>query len=250
MSQNFKLYSQYYDLLYRDKDYAAETDYLISLLDKYHSKGNKIIELGSGTGKHANLLAEKGYQILGIEQSPEMVEIANQNKKEGVIFQVADITDFRSNTSFDIALSLFHVISYLTNNDNLIKTFKNVHQSLNIDGLFIFDVWHSAAVNFQIPEKRTKILRNQNIEVTRIANPVIYAELNVVEVNYDITVNELKDGTIHSFKEQHPMRHFSRPEIEILAYATGFEFVHTEAFLTKESPSIHTWGVSYILKKI
>lgn len=250
MGQNFKLYSQYYDLLYRDKDYVAETAYLIGLLDKYHSKGNKIIELGSGTGKHANLLAEKGYQILGIEQSAEMVKIANQNKKEGVSFQIADITDFRSNISFDIAISLFHVISYLTTNENLIKTFKNVHQNLNRDGLFIFDVWHSAAVHFQIPEKRTKILRNQNIEVTRNANPVIYPELNVVEVNYDITVNDLKDGTIQSFKEQHPMRHFSRPEIELLAYATGFELIHNEEFLSQNIPTVETWGVCYILKKL
>ncbi|MBT2562812.1 class I SAM-dependent methyltransferase [Pedobacter sp. ISL-68] len=250
MGQNFKLYSQYYDLLYKDKDYVAETDYLIGLLEKYHSKGNKIIELGSGTGKHANLLAEKGHQILGIEQSAEMVEIANQNKKEGVSFQIADITDFRSNISFDIAISLFHVISYLTNNGALIKTFKNVHHYLNKEGLFIFDVWHSAAVHSQIPEKRTKILRNQNIEVTRNAKPVIYSELNIVEVNYDITVKDLNNGSTHFFQEQHPMRHFSRPEIELLAYTTGFEVIHTEEFLSQATPSVETWGVCYILKKL
>jgi SAM-dependent methyltransferase len=196
------------------------------------------------------LLAEKGYQILGIERSAEMVNIANRYKKDGVNFQIADITDFKTDQSFDIALSLFHVISYLTSNDSLIKAFKNVHHCLNKEGLFVFDVWHSAAVHFQVPEQRTKILQNENIEVTRNANPTIYPESNVVEVNYDIAVKNLKDGSSSSFQEQHPMRHFSRPEIELLAYATGFEVIHTEEFLSQAPVSIETWGVCYILKKL
>jgi len=250
MSQNFNLYSQYYDLLYKDKDYLAETDYLVNLINKYGSSGKKIIELGSGTGKHANLLAGKGYYVLGIERSAEMVEIANQIKKDGINFQIADITNFKTELSFDIALSLFHVISYLINTDQLIKTFENVNSCLNKEGLFIFDVWHSTAVNFQRPEKRTKILKGENIEVTRNATPIIYPELNIVEVNYDISVKNLKNASHNFFQEQHPMRHFSKQEIELLAYATGFEIIHNEEFLSGAVPSQQTWGVCYILRKI
>lgn len=250
MSENFRLYSQYYDLLYKDKNYQAEVDYLDDLIKQYGSESKKIIELGSGTGKHANLLSARGYQILGLERSLEMVDIANRSKAINVDFKVADITDFEIDEFFDIALSLFHVISYLTNNQSLIDTFKNVHRHLNSGGLFIFDVWHSAAVHFQIPEKRTKILQDQNIEVTRNANPVIHHELNIVEVNYDITVKDLSDGSTHFFQEQHPMRHFSRPEIKLLAYATGFELIHSEEFLSKNTPTGETWCVCYILKKL
>lgn len=250
MSQNFKFYSQYYDLLYKDKDYEAEVDYLDSLIKKYGGQSKKIIELGSGTGKHANLLSEKGYQILGLERSPEMVDIANLKKAVHAEFTVADITNFEIGQSFDIALSLFHVISYLTDNQNLINTFKNVNRHLNKGGLFIFDVWHSTAVQFQVPEKRTKILKDENIEVTRYANPVIYPEQHIVEVNYTIEVEDLTSKKKTAFKETHPMRHFSRPEIELLAYATGFKLIHTEEFLSKVIPSEQTWGVCYILTKI
>jgi len=250
MSQNFKLYSQYYDLLYIDKDYEAEVDYLDGLIKQYGTQGKKIIELGSGTGKHANLLSEKGYQVLGLERSPEMVDIANLTKATHVEFKVADITDFEVGKSFDIALSLFHVISYLTNNQSLIDTFINVNRHLNEGGLFIFDVWYSTAVNFQIPEKRTKTLKNENIEVTRYANPVIYPEQHVVEVNYIIEVEDLTSKKKTTFKESHPMRHFSSQEIELLAYATGFKLMHTEEFLSKAIPSAQTWGVCYVLIKI
>jgi len=250
MSKNFNLYSQYYDLLYEDKDYGVETTYVDRLIKRYHPKSNYILELGSGTGKHANLLAQLGYQVHGLERSAEMVEIANQNKKQNVNFEHGDITDFSISLSFDISLSLFHVISYLTDNKSLTSTFKNVHKHLNEGGLFIFDVWHSAAVNFQVPEKRVKSLQNDTIGITRTANPIIYSELNVVEVNYDVAVKDLKDGSTQFFQEQHPMRHFSRPEIELLAYATGFEVIHNEEFLSQATPSVETWGVCYILKKL
>ncbi|RQO71506.1 SAM-dependent methyltransferase [Pedobacter sp. KBW01] len=249
MDANFKLYSKYYDLLYRDKDYLAETNYLVSLIEQYRPQSKSIIELGSGTGKHANLLSAKGYQIVGLERSAEMVEIANRSKAAHVDFKVANIADFEIGQSFDVALSLFHVISYLTNNQSLINTFNNVHRHLNTGGLFIFDVWHSAAVHFQVPEKRTKTLRDENILATRHADPVIYPELNIVEVNYDIVVEDLGNGQQTSISEQHPMRHFSQPELELLAYATGFEIIHTEEFLSKASPSQNTWGVCYILRK-
>jgi SAM-dependent methyltransferase len=247
--ENFKLYSQYYDLLYQDKDYLAETNYVDHLIKTYKPKSKSILELGAGTGKHAFLLAEKGYEIIGLERSAEMVAIANAKKNENIIFKVADITNFSLEGCFDVATSLFHVISYLTDNNSLVKTFKNVHKHLNEGGLFIFDVWHSAAVYHQIPEKRVKKLQNNTIKIVRKANPIIYPELNIVEVDYDITITNLRDHRVNQIHEKHPMRHFSKPEIEILAYATGFEVLHTEEFLTQKKPSTQTWGVSYILKK-
>lgn len=250
MNENFKLYSQYYDLLYQDKNYVQETNYVSRLIETYRPKSKTILELGAGTGKHAFLLADKGYAILGIERSEEMVAIANQKKNENVSFEVADITEFNLKQTFDVATSLFHVISYLTDNESLIQTFKNVHQHLNEDGIFIFDVWHSSAVHHQIPEKRTKILQSDTIEVIRKANPVIYSEKNIVEVNYEIAITNLSDKSTNTIAEKHPMRHFSRPEIELLAYGTGFKLLGTEEFLTGSVPSTNTWGVCYILKKI
>ncbi len=247
---NFETYSKYYDLLYFDKDYQAETNYVVELIKRYNNGSKSVLELGSGTGKHAFLLAERGYKILGIERSAEMVAIANEQKDENVNFVIADITEFKLKSSFDVATSLFHVVSYLTSNDDLIKTFKNVHQHLNKDGVFIFDVWHSPAVNHQIPEKRTKVLKNDSIEVVRRATPTIDVEKNVVEVNYDITVTTLADHSTEQIEERHPMRHFSTPEIKLLAFATGFEFLHAEEYLTKASPSEKTWGVCYVLKKM
>ena len=69
----FADYARYHDLLYRDKDYAAEAEYVAGLIRKFHPSAGSILELGSGTGIHASLLAEKGFTVHGIERSPEML---------------------------------------------------------------------------------------------------------------------------------------------------------------------------------
>ena len=115
----FHEYSQYYDLLYQDKDYQSETQFLNSLLKSYGVVQGKILELGCGTGKHAIFLASLGYEILGIDISHEMIELANKNKSElpsiiadRIVFQQGDACAIPfPDQSFDVVLAvecIFH----------------------------------------------------------------------------------------------------------------------------------------------
>src|SRR5450432_1981030 len=69
----FGAYSRYYDLLYRDKDYAAEASYVRSLIGQHCPAATSILDLGCGTGRHALLLAEHGYRVTGVDGSPDML---------------------------------------------------------------------------------------------------------------------------------------------------------------------------------
>ena len=244
----FADYSQYYDLLYADKNYEAEVGYVESLLKKHNILSGSILELGSGTGKHANLLSEKKYTVTGIERSQDMINRAQQN--EFCTFLCGDITSLRLSREFDAVISIFHVISYITSDDNLASLFKNTKSHLRIGGLFIFDVWYSPCVISNKPEVRVKRMSDHLIEITRIAEPNIVDNENLVEVDYTIFSRDKKTGSITSFKECHPMRHFSTPEISLLAKTYGFKLIASEEFLTGNSPSKDTWGVCYVLKKV
>lgn len=72
MADVFDAYSSYYDLLYRDKDYAAEADYVAQLLRTYGNAGD-LLEFGSGTGRHGRLLSQRGYRVTGVERSAAMI---------------------------------------------------------------------------------------------------------------------------------------------------------------------------------
>ncbi|MFM6580781.1 MAG: class I SAM-dependent DNA methyltransferase, partial [Dolichospermum sp.] len=72
----FGNYSRYYDLLYQDKDYLAEAKFIHDLIQTHAPSAKTILELGCGTGRHAELLANYGYQIHGVDRSLEMLNSA------------------------------------------------------------------------------------------------------------------------------------------------------------------------------
>ena len=238
-------YSTYYNLLYADKDYSAEAEYIDRLLKRYSPGAKSVLEYGSGTGGHGVLLKEKGYDILGIERSNAMAGIA---RSRGLACEVSDITTLQLNKTFDTVISLFHVISYINGNDQLLKLFSDTKERLKKDGVFIFDTWFTPAVLHQMPERREKKMENNEIEVFRTAVPEIDHFANVVHVNYHIKLKNKSTGAVSEFDEKHSMRHFSVPEIALLAGQTGFELIRSEEFLTGADPSEKTWGVTFILK--
>jgi len=245
-NKNFGLYSLYYDLFYKDKDYLGEADYVFKKLKRYLPFVQDVLELGIGTGNHAELLMKKGLNIVGIELSELM---ASQARKKGIHCYVKDCSEFSLGRKFDAVISLFHVISYINENEKLIKTFRNVNQHLNVGGIFLFDVWYSPAVYHLKPEIRIRRIQNDKLRITRLAEPKMLYNSNVVEVNYEIIIENKQDGSTTYFNEIHSMRHFSLPEISILASFCGFEIIETEGWMTNEIPSEKTWGVLFILRK-
>src|SRR4051812_39412924 len=122
MTEVFDAYAAYYDLLYRDKDYPGEARYVQSLLRRHGVGAGAIIELGCGTGKHAEQLARLGFSVHGLDLSPSMVAIARKRTPADLAsqlqFDVGDARSARLNRKFDAAISLFHVASYQTANED------------------------------------------------------------------------------------------------------------------------------------
>jgi SAM-dependent methyltransferase len=250
----FELYASYYDLLYKDKDYHGETEYIHQLIQRFAPHTQSILELGCGTGRHASLLTSKGYRIWGVDKSIEMLERANTNKfslasryASQLEFIRGDIGKIRLKRKFDSIIALFHVVSYQTSDEALHQTFANAKKHLAAEGIFIFDVWFGPAVLKSPPEIRIKRLEDANIEVTRIAEPDIDVDRHMVDVNYQIFINEKATGKIEQIKETHKMRYIFQNEIEKYGVKTGVKLVHCEEWLTGKEPGEDTWGVCFIL---
>src|SRR5260221_4533600 len=158
----FKSYSKYYNLFYAEKQYSSEVDYVDEVLKTYGSKTKSILEYGSGTGGHGLLLQKKGYSLVGIDQSSEMAEIATA---KGYACHVGNIVDLEIEEKFDACIALFHVISYINSNEDLIKLFKKTRNNLKENGIFVFDVWFTPAVLYQMPEVRVKRVADDEVSV-------------------------------------------------------------------------------------
>ena len=239
---NFDRYSQYYDLLYGDKDYKLESEYIYKHISSTKNP-KSILELGCGSGRHAEYFSKKDVEIFGIDMSNSMIKIAKNKKINNFIPILGDISNFSLNKKFDSIISLFHVISYLNDDESLLKCFKLAYDHLNIDGYFIFDFWYTPNIKFQIPEIRIKRKENRLISVVRIAEPEIIKENNLIKVNFDIYILDKITKRISNIKETHPMRHFEIDELKNIAKSVGFDFVLAEEFFTSNIPNRKSNGV-------
>jgi len=212
----FDNYAKYYNLLYKDKDYKNEVDYIDLLIKKYsknNKKGMRILDIGCGTGIHANYLAEMGFKVTGIDFSKEMISIANKGKVKNTDFFVYNATSFDLSVKFDVILSLFHVVSYQTENQNIKDLFVNVSKHLKKNGLFIFDFWYGPAVLSEGPSVRIKRLEDNDIKIVRLAEPEIMVNNNIVKVNYELHITDKLGKKSETINETHNMRYLFIPEI-------------------------------------
>src|SRR5688572_28924894 len=113
----FHDYGLFYDLLYRDKDYAAEAEYIVRTLRVSDRHAHTLLEFGSGTGRHGSLLAQQGFDVLGVQRSESMRSMLNAaafTNAGGGTFSClqGDLRTMELNRIFDAALALFHVVSY------------------------------------------------------------------------------------------------------------------------------------------
>jgi SAM-dependent methyltransferase len=250
----FRQYSAYYDLLYADKEYAAEAAYVARRLRSADPAVRKVLELGSGTGRHGRLLAGLGFGVHGVERSPEMAAqasrgVARVGGEGSFSCEVGDLRSYRAGRGFDAVISLFHVISYQTTDDDLGAAFQTAAAHLRPSGLFLFDVWHGPAVLAQRPEARTKAVADASRRVRRTARPILDQASATVRVNYEMDCEDLCGGDRIRFGEEHLLRYLFPDEIVRLAADAGFDIVHSEEFLTGAAPSTATWGVAYLARK-
>lgn len=251
----FGNYSRYYNLLYKDKDYAGEAEYAHNLIQKYNSGAKSILNLGCGTGRHDFLLAEKGYSVTGVDMSEDMLAVANSqlstfNSNSSTLnFIQGDIRSVRLNRKFDSIISLFHVMSYQTSNDDLKAAFETVKAHLGQGGTFIFDCWYGPAVLTDRPIVRVKRLEDGEIDVTRIAEPVMHPNENMVDVNYHIFIKDKLQGSYEEVKETHRMRYLFKPEIEAMLDIAELKLIHCEEWMTGKELCFDSWGACFIAEK-
>ncbi len=122
----FGEYAGFYDMLYQDKDYLGEADFIDTLLKKCALGGSPVLDLGCGTGIHALNLVKLGYTVHGVDRSKEMLALAKDRIKQLTNKEMArlkltegDVRKIDLGNKYDVVLSLFHVASYLTGNRDL-----------------------------------------------------------------------------------------------------------------------------------
>jgi SAM-dependent methyltransferase len=240
----FNNYSKYYDLLYTDKNYQGEAEYIHQLIQQNSLNAKSMLNLGCGTGKHDFEFAKLGYKVVGIDLSQGMVDIANINNIDSVKLQFyqGDVRNVRLNKKFDVVVSLFHVMSYQITNEDLMAAFDTAREHLKEGGIFIFDYWYGPGVLTDPPLTRVKRIEDKHIEVLRIAEPFIQFDKNIVDVCYEIRVKDKFSGIEEIIKEKHTVRYLFLQEIA--TFSKNLIKINDYAWLTFNHPKSEWFTVS------
>ena len=248
MTQVFgQTYAPAYDLLYREKDYDAEVELLGRLFHRYgNGPVQSILDLGCGTGNHALRLAAKGYRVVGVDRSAEMLAIADRKAREqGVNLRVhqADIRNIVLGETFDAALMMFAVLGYQLQDADVLGAMQTARRHLRQNGLLIFDVWYGPAVLAQGPEERVRTVEDNGTTLTRISSGRLEPERNICHVEFHVIKN-MADKIIGESREMHAVRYFSPDEIGRFLDDAGFRLLRLGAFPNVDSePDRTTWNV-------
>lgn len=249
----FGHYAKYYDLLYRDKDYKAEVEYIETLIKKYsRGKVKDILDIGCGTGNHGSLFAKKGYMVDGIDKSLDMLEEAKKKVNKNLRFYLADATSFKMEKKYDVVCSLFHVINYLLTNKELGKAISNISKHLRKNGLFIFDSWYGPAVLADKLHLKIKKCENDQVRITRISKPVLYQNEDEVKVHFTLSAEDKgrKTKPKKIIKEIHTLRYLFKPEVELFLEKASLKLIAFKQWQTGSRPSLDSWGVCFVGRKI
>ena len=141
----YKQFASIYDELMSHAPYDKWTKFTEDIMEQYNIPVQTIVDLGCGTGELTIRLSKLGYNMIGIDQSNEMLTIAANKALEhslNIQWLEQDIRKLSGLEDIDLIVSYCDVINYITDSDDVKQVFKRVYNSLKQNGLFIFD-FHS-----------------------------------------------------------------------------------------------------------
>ena len=244
---SFKDYAEYYDLIYKDKDYEREVNFIEEIFGE--SKPKKILEVGCGTGNYTKILLERGYEVTAVDISEDMLEIAR--RKCNCTLIKGDIKDIALNEKFDTCVAMFAVMGYITKNSDIIKALNNIRRHLKPNGVFVFDVWNGLAVLRLLPEQRIKEVENNEIKIIRFAVPSLRAFDHICEVNYKLLIINKENDTFNKINEKHIVRFYFPQEITHYLEDAGFEVLKICPFLNLNGGvNENVWNITVIARAV
>jgi SAM-dependent methyltransferase len=247
----FGAYADYYDLLYEEKGYEQEAEFVLAQLAR--AMGGPIasvLDLGCGSGGHMQQFIRAGVRTEGVDLSFTMLQRARRRlgsvagpdaSSRSAALHEGDVRDVRLGRTFDAVVALFHVMSYVTSGRDMKAALQTARAHLQPGGLFLFDFWYGPGVLTDPPAVRVKRIVRDGREIVRIAEPTLRSTDNVVEVRYELLDKGRVASSTEPIHEVHTMRYWFWPELQELLTACGFEPVSIRRWMSDEQPDPGAW---------
>lgn len=233
----YSSFAAVYDIFMDNIPYEEWAEYLISLLKEYQVEDGLVLDMGCGTGSMTELLAEAGYDMIGIDNSQEMLEIAMEKRDESghdILYLLQDMREFELYGTVKAVVSICDSVNYITEEEELEEVFRLVNNYLDPKGIFIFD--------FNTVYKYKEILGDQTIAEDRedcsfIWDNYYYEEEQINEYELSLFIREGESDIYRKYQETHFQKAYDLKTIQRLIKKSGLEYITAYDAFTKEAPT-------------
>jgi len=252
-------FAQVYDLFMDNVPYEEWSEYVISLLKEEKIKDGLVLDLGCGTGKMTRLLANAGYDMIGIDNSEDMLEIARECQYEQafdacddvadeqdmsgakeeiigngmakhILYLLQDMREFELYGTVRAVISICDSMNYILEEEDLLQVFKLVNNYLDPKGIFVFDM--------NTRYKYMELLGETTITENREEGSFIWENYfdEEEDINqYDLTLFIREEGDLYrKYEETHFQRVYDLEVVKALLKEAGMEFVAAYDAFTRE----------------
>jgi ubiquinone/menaquinone biosynthesis C-methylase UbiE len=229
-------FASVYDTFMDNIPYEEWAEYLISLLNEYGINDGLVADLGCGTGTMTELLAGAGYDMIGIDNAEEMLEIAMEKRAESgkdILYLLQDMREFELYGTVKAIVSICDSVNYITEEEDLLTVFRLVNNYLDPKGLFVFD--------FNTVYKYQELLGNQTIAEDRedcsfIWDNYYYEDEQINEYELSLFIREEDSELYRKYQETHFQKAYELETIKGLIEQSGLEYITAYDAFTKNAP--------------
>ena len=214
-------FAQVYDRFMDNVPYEAWCEGISKILTEHGISEGLVLDLGCGTGTMTRLLRQKGYDMIGVDASAEMLEIARNHPDEGILYLQQDMREFELYGTVAAVVCVCDSLNYLLEEEDLAEVFSLVHNYLDQNGVFIFDM--------NTIHKYRDLIGDATICENREEGSFIWE--NSYDPENGINIYELavflprEDGLYEKCEELHCQKAYEQSEIEALIAEAGMELV-------------------------
>lgn len=222
-----------YDMFMDNIPYQEWCDYLTSLLKEYGVPDGLLLDLGCGTGSLTELLADRGYDMIGVDVSEDMLQTAIEKREQSgkdILYLMQDMREFELYGTVGAVVSICDSMNYILDREDLVQVFRLVNNYLDPEGVFIFDL--------NTEYKYREILGTSTIAEDREEGSFIWEndyseEERLNEYALTLFIREEED-LYRKYQETHYQRAYSLEEVKDAIREAGMEFAAAYDAFTRE----------------
>ena len=241
-------FASVYDLFMDDIPYGQWADYIEKVLEEYQIPKGLVLDLGCGTGSLSCLLDEKGYDMIGVDLSEEMLGIAKEKAIEenrDILYLNQDMREFELYGTVGAIVCVCDSLNYILEEEELLQVFRLVNNYLDPGGIFLFDL--------NTRYKYEELMGDNTIAENRESCSFIWEndydkEKCINEYNLTLYI-EGEDGRYDRWEETHFERFYETEKIIELLERAGMEFLRVTDEFTDCPPEAYSQRIVFLARE-